>query len=232
MATTLATLLTNIRLHIDEPVSNYWTNAELTSYIVNRQLDLWRRIYRLKEDYFIATPGATVNLVAGQYIYQTADGIPANLFRVSSIRSLTSGQTGVKFIMADPASNQFIDGLRPDITVSNPSIYLYAIRGNGMLWVSPTPQAPLQILIDYIQLPTEVVNPTDTFLIPDPFIDYVEYAATGDALVKGPVGAPDMWYAKAEQAWSDISMALDTDRSDQNPVVSRSFSGADDGGDW
>ncbi len=223
MSLTLANISASVREHLDEPLASYWTDSELNDYIGKRQLDLWRKIYRLKKDYWLSPIGFTLNLVAKQYKYTTTDGIPSDLFRVSSIRTTTSGFTDVQWQSADPTSAAFLDGIRSDVVYSNPYTIWYAVRNLNTIWVSPLPQQALAAQVAYIQLPTEVVNHTDTFLIPDPFLDYVEYKATMDALSKGPVGAPDAWEAKAQDAWQEIQMALDTPRNDQGPDVVRSM---------
>lgn len=232
MSLQLSDIRGRVRNYIDEPSAGYWSDSELNSYISTRQLDLWRRIYRLKSDYWMVAGGFTLNTVKGQSLYRAADGIPATFFRVLSIRTTTSGYTDIVWIYADPNAPDFIDGLRADQPVTNPDAFMYAVQGNGTILISPIPQQVLAAQVDYIQLPSAVSADTDTFLIPDPFLDFVGYAAAADALLKGPVGASDVWQQKAEAAWNDIQMALDMERSDQNPELARSFGQLTDFTEW
>ena len=217
MSITLADLRLQVRGHIDEPTANYWSDLELNGYINRRQLDLWKKIYQLRKDYWLSDAGVDLPITVGKYKYQTADGMPADLFRVTAIRTITTGFQDVMWQNVDPSSAIFIDGLRTDAPITYPYTIMYALRKNNTLWISPIPQSALTAHIDYIQLPTAVSADIDTFLIPDPFIDYVEYMAAADALSKGPVGDSVGWQQKAAEAWKDVQLALDTPRTDQGP---------------
>lgn len=219
MSLTLATVRGNVRNHIDEPSANYWTDAELNSYISSRQLDLWRRIYQIDKDYFLSPTGFTLTTAVNQYQYGTADGVPTNIFRIESIRTTTSGFQDTSWVNANPTSQEFLDGLRSDVPVAMPFRILYSLRNVNTIWISPLPQSSLQAQVDYIMLPTAVAADSDTFVMPDPFLDFIEYMATVDALAKGPVGDSVGWLQHAEKAWENIVLALDTPRSNQGPDV-------------
>lgn len=220
MSTTLLTLRGNVRNHIDEPTANYWTNAELNSLISSSQLDLWRKIYALKKDYFLSPTPYTLNLVAGTYQYTLA----TDFFRATAIRTITSGYQDMEWVPADPSSPVFIEGLRTDVPIYYPNQILYSIRNNNTIWVSPLPTQSLSAYVDYIQLPTAVSSDSDTFLpMLDPFLDYIEYDATATALAKGPVGNVQYWNNLADGAWKDVALALDTPRNDQGPDVVRGY---------
>ena len=217
MSITLAQLRSSVRAHIDEPSANYWADVELNDYIGKRQLDLWKRIYQLRKDFWLSPTGFVLNLAVGKYQYQTADGIPADLFRITAIRTTQPGYQDIIWRSVDPSCEAFISGLRADVPIVYPYLIMYALRNLNTLWISPIPQQTLSAQVDYIQLPTEAVNDADTFLIPDPFLDYVEYMAASDALSKGPVGDATSWLQKAEESWKMVMLALDTPRSDQGP---------------
>lgn len=220
---TLAIVRGAVRRYIDEPVANYWPDAELNQYISDRELDLWARILAIKKDYWLAPNGTVVTLVIGQYIY----AMPSDFWRITATRITTPSQQDITTRFADPNSMEFQQGLRTDIAVSNPSEFLLAVRNMGSLWVSPIPQAPFTMQVDYIQQPTTQVNDSDTFLIPDAFMSFVQLGAASDALLKGPVGDPASWDARAERAWNRIMEAIDTPRQDQGPdVVIGMFDGA------
>lgn len=217
MALTLATVRSKVRAHIDEPSANYWTDAELNGYISDRQLDLWRKILQIRKDYFLSN--FNLSLVANQFSYTVADGIPADIWRIETIRTTTSGKQNMVWNPGNPTSQAFIDGLNSDTPTFNPFQIYYALRNLTTLWVSPLPQSALTARVDYIQLPTAVSADSDTFLLPDPFLPYIQYMAASDALAKGPVGDGPAWESRADKAWNDIMLALDTPRSEQGPDV-------------
>lgn len=218
---TLAIVRGNVRNHIDEPTANYWADTELNSYIAASERKLWRKIFSLKKDYWLNT--ATLTLAVNQILYNGGDGsgMPSDIWRVESIRMLTSGYQNVLWMPADADSPAFLDGLNTDFPVCNPYQVLYALRNMGTLAISPAPQisglAGLKALINYIQQPTPMVVDTDTFLIPDAFMDFVEYDASLKALSKGPVGDSAAWKTEAAESWKEIMEALDTPRSSQGP---------------
>lgn len=224
MAQTLATVRGGVRGHIDEPTANYWTDAELNGYIDSSQRKLWRKILALKKDYWLAT--ATLTVATGSSIFNPADGsgMPADIWRIESIRTLTSGFQNMLWSPADPNSQIFLDGLNTDYPVFNPYQILYALRNMTTLSISPVfQQGPITALINYIQQPTVMTVDTDTFLIPDTFMDYVEYDATVNALSKGPVGDATAWKVETSEAWKEIMEALDTPRSSQGPDLVQGF---------
>ncbi len=224
MTITLAQMRQYVRDHIDEPIANYWTDVELNRYIAQSQKKLWRSIYRLKKDYFLSPTGFTLNLVANQYKYQQADGIPVDFFRVTAIRTTTPGFTDIEWVPTDPSSPEFVDGLRADVIVQYPFSFMYAVRADNTIWVAPLPQSVFAAQVDYIQQPTPVAADADTFMpILDPFLDFVEYDATAKALSKGPVGDVGYWKGEAKESWNEIAEALDTPRNDQGPDVVRGF---------
>ena len=229
MSLTLGEVRASVREHIDEPSPNYWTDAELNDYIQKAQLRLWRKVYALQKDYWLSPTGFILTLQPGVFRYTTAVGnIPTDIFRITAIRTLTSGYQDIDWVPADPNSEAFTEGLRTDSPVQYPYRVLYALRNMGELWVSPSPQINVQAQVDYIQLPTEVELDTDTFLIPDAWLYYVEHQASYMALLKGPLGDPGSQLGQANAAWEEIMTGLDSLRSDQGPdLVIGAFSNDD-----
>lgn len=208
---------TLVRDNIDEPSSNYWTDAELNRRIADRQRELWTKVYQLKDSYFLSATPATITLAAGTFAYT----LPSDFFRALAIRTTTSGLQTITWRRVDPSSPEFLDGLRSDLTVINPVEFMYAIVGNNTLWVSPIPQSVLAARMDYIARTVAVSADTDTFQLPDEFLSWIQYMVTADALAKGPVGDKEYWLARAEAAWQEIMLALDTGRDDQTPDLVR-----------
>ncbi len=228
MSQTLAQVRASVRAHIDEPTANYWTDAELNGYIQSSERKLWRKILALKKDYWLAP--ATLTVATGSSIFNPGDGsgMPSDIWRIESIRTLTSGFQNIIWAVADPNSQAFLDGLNTDFPVFNPYQILYALRNMTTLAISPVfQQGPITALINYIQQPTVMSADTDTFLIPDTFMDFVEYDATVTALSKGPVGDATAWKTELSESWKTIMEALDTPRSSQGPDLVTGF-----GSDW
>lgn len=226
MAQTLATVRTNVRGHIDEPTANYWSDSELNGLISASERKLWRKILAMKKDYWLAT--ATLTVATGASLFNPLDGsgMPADIWRIESIRTLTSGFQNMLWTPADPNSPAFLDGLNSDFPVFNPYQILYALRNMTTLAISPVfQQGPITALINYIQQPTVMALDTDTFLIPDTFLDYVEYDASVNALSKGPVGDATAWKTATTESWKEIMEALDTPRSSQGPDLVVGFGG-------
>lgn len=217
MALTLANIRSKVRGHIDEPTEAYWTDVELNGLISDAEVDLWTKINQIRKDYFLAN--FTLSVVAGQFRYQTADGMPTDMSRIETIRTITSGFTDMIWTPGNPTTPEWVDGLRADTPVFNPYQQFYALRNVNTLDLSPLPQQALQASVDYIQQPTPMVADADTFLLPDAYLRYVQYQAAAVALSKGPVGDPAAWEAKADKAWRDIMLAMDTPRSEQGPDV-------------
>ena len=211
-------LLAKVRDHIDEPSANYWSNAELYRKIDSAHRALWAKIISLRKDYFKSS--FTFTTTAGTYSYAAGSGgVPTDIWRILSMRTTTSGRQDLMWDAGNPTSRGFIDGLNSEVPVYNPFSMKYALRSQNELWVSPLPQESVSAQVDYIPRPTAISAAGSTFLVPDEFMNWVEYMATADALNKGPVGDPASWLAKAGAAWREIAEALDTPRVDQGADV-------------
>lgn len=230
MAQTLATVRSKVRGHIDEPTASYWTDTELNGYIDDRQWDLWRKVQAIRKDYWLSPTGFVLTLVVGQSNYTTTDGVPADIWRISTIRTTQAGFQDVIWTLGNPTSREWVDGLRTDVPIVNPYQIMYALRNLSTIAISPLPQSVLTAQVDYIQQPTVMTADTDTFLLPDPFIQYVQYMAAADALGKGPVGDSVSWQQKGAEAWKSIMETLDTPRVDQGPDLVMGF--GENGGNW
>lgn len=171
----------------------------------------------------VAVSGTGSNAQTAPVAATLVGGLPLDIFRISAIRTITSGQQDIIWQYCDPTSPIFIDGLRSDTPIVYPYCILYALRNINSLWISPLPQTVLQAQVDYIQQPVPMVLDTDTFLIPDSFLTWVEYKVTARALRKGPVGDYESWDGDAKNEWDEIVMALDTPRTDQGPDVVEGF---------
>jgi hypothetical protein len=222
---TLAQVRAKVRAHIDEPVEAYWTDSELNGLISDSELELWTKITELRVDYFLSPTGFDLTLIPGTYRYTAAaNGIPTDIWRIVAIQTITPGYQDLTWAPGNPTTREWVDGLRSDVVLYNPYRMYYALRAIDTIDVSPLPQNNVTAQVDYIQQPTPMVNDTDTFLLPDAFMDFVHYNAAALALMKGPVGDSVGWAAKAADAQKRILTLLDTPRSDQGPDTVIGFS--------
>lgn len=220
MARTAGNMLSRVRNHIEEPTAGYWSDSELYAIISAKQDDLWGKIISLRDTYFLNTTPATISVVSGTTKYN----LPSDFYKVKTLRCTTTGNENTTFRWTRMTDPEFLNGLRSDIVVSSPSDVLYDILGPGQsataqIQFSPTPQSNYSVSLEYIVQPTEVTASGDYFLIPDAFLQFIEYAATGEALAKGPVGDPNYWENKADKEWFKIAQIIGAPRQDSGPDV-------------
>jgi hypothetical protein len=216
VADTLATLRTDIRYNIDEASANYWTDAEINQKVVNSYRGLWKRIMALRDDWFQSATAGTVSIKSGQNKYTSADGVPTDIYRIKSIRTTTSGKEFIRWIGKDQTSPEFVEGLRADISVNDPYLYLYDLVGNQTIFVSPTPREACTATVEYIVLPTDPSVDGSTFGVLDPFTDYIKSDATLQLLAKGPTGALEFWQNRKEEDWRSVLQTIGQPRQDQS----------------
>ena len=213
MPDTLTTMTTLIRDNLDETAAGYWTDAEIQRKIVRRFRELWSRMIGIRADWFKVSSPGTLTLVADTLSY----AIGSDVFRIHSIRTTTSGSEAVQWVWLSAKDPRFIEGLRADVTYTDPGVYYYDVAGLGgnsaLIYVSPRPRAALTASVEYYTLPTD---PTTTFVLPDPFLRYIEAGATADCLAKGPVGLLEYWRSEVTTAWSILLPILSAPRSGQN----------------
>ncbi len=206
---TLTSMTLDIRDHLDEVSAGYWQDAEIQRKIVKRYRELWSRIIAIRDDWFKSTVPATITLAVGVLKY----ALPVDFFRTASIITTTAGQTSVSWVWMSCKDPRFIKGQETDYVYSNPGVIYYDIEGVTSIVVSPVPQAVLAASMEYYTMPTD---PAAAFGMPDPFLRYIECAATADCLAKGPVGMVSYWSGQAEMAWQTLLQILAAPRSGQN----------------
>jgi len=216
MARTAGQILARVRNHIEETSAGYWSDTEIYNSISNAQDDFFNRVTQLRDNYFIsATSPEVVTLVAGQTDYT----LNTDLFRIKSIRCTSSGDQYITWLWKPFSDPSFKEALRTDVTVTSPAEFYFDLINMNTMRVGPIPQRGITISIDYVGFPTEVASSSDTFSFPDAFINFVEYAATGESLAKGPVGDASYWDEKAEKIWRNVMLTIGTPRQDNNPDI-------------
>ena len=216
MARTAGAVLARVRNHIEEPSAGYWSDSEIYAIISNKQDELFQRVTQLRDNYFIsATSPEVVSLAAGTTDYT----LNSDVFRIKSIRCTSSGDQYITWLWRPFTDPSFKEALRTDVSVSSPSEFYFDILNSNVIRVAPIPQRSITISIDYIGFPTEVASSSDTFSFPDAFINFIEYAATGECLAKGPVGDAAYWDGKADKEWRNIMLTIGSPRQDNNPDI-------------
>lgn len=215
---TLATALTNVRDHIDEPAAAYWTDTEVQRAIIKAHRELWTRIMAIRKEFFLSSNPAVIALVSGTLTY----ALPTDFFRCKRIRTTDANYQQIVWIGKDRSDPGFIAGQRSDISIAAPSEIFYDIDLQNIV-VSPTPRMALNGSMDYYTLPTD---PTAVigFGVLDPFVSYIEMRAAARLLRKGGAGDPQGWLEDSEEYWkSEIMPAIATARQDQTADVVQSM---------
>lgn len=92
MATTISTLISTARLHLNETTAAFWTDAELLTHATDGIKDLWKAIIDLKQGHFLTIDETNVSMPANSNVLT---GVPADTFRVELIepRDLTDANS-------------------------------------------------------------------------------------------------------------------------------------------
>lgn len=217
MADSVANMITVIRDNLDEATAGYWSDAEITRRIVRRFRSLWSRIIAIRDDWFRSATPATLTLVAGTSRYTFSGMSVTDFFRVATIRTTTSGKEAVQWKWMSSKDPRFIEGLRADVSITDPAVFYYDVDGVNAILVSPLPRSALTAAIEYYTIPTD---PVTSFTLQDPFLRWVEAGSTADLLAKGPVGSLNYWREEVKDIWDkEILPTLGAPRSGQNADV-------------
>ena len=212
MADVLSDLRTRARYALEEAAASYWSDAELNSQIVQSYRKLWKKIVAIRKDWFAATTGTLTLTAAASSKYS----LDATCFHVRGIRTTTSGRENVTLQRKTHTDQQFIEALRADIAITNPSVMWYDILGNNTLFVAPLVRSSIAIAYEYIATPTDPTTDASTFGVLDPFTEYILLDAICRALAKGPIGALDFWRGERQEEWATVMSTLGMPRSDQS----------------
>lgn len=81
-ATSITSLLSQVRAHLIEPAENFWTDDELVDIMYLGACDLWGGILDLHQDHYFRVNNSTCVLKAGA---TEIDGLPEDCFRIRLI---------------------------------------------------------------------------------------------------------------------------------------------------
>lgn len=145
-ATSIASILTQVRNQLVEPKANFWSDSELTAIMRLGALDLWGAILDLHQDHYFKVAGYGTN-AEGPVLRANAtevSNIPPDCFRITLIEPRNTSSTGTghailfvprKFNHPDFIIARTLDAQDPD---SLPSRQLYyQITGVGSPVESP-----------------------------------------------------------------------------------------------
>lgn len=173
MATTIGTIETLARRHLNEATASFWSSDELVSHIIAGIKDLWRATVDLKEEHYLTIDTTNVTLSASS---STLTGVPSDVHKVYLIepRDLTQNSTnrGLVFKPLDYNHELFQRARsRAAITPSNDIIY-YAPTGAGSPVAAPTiqvaPQVNSAVNLSFIYIPTVSSSLTSVSNVPIP----------------------------------------------------------------
>ncbi len=158
-ATSIASILAQVRAQLVEPTARFWTDAELIAIMNLGAQDLWGAILDLHQDHYFRINEANVILHSG---YTELSGVPADCFRVRLIeaRDTTPSGTGrnVEFIPRKYNHPDFISSRAAGTTGSTSPIICFQIVGEGA--PAGAPRIVIAPAISF-ELPLRLVyNPT------------------------------------------------------------------------
>lgn len=84
MSTLISAIITNARKHLNEPVADFWSDAELLVHATSGIKDLWRAILDLNENHFVVVDDTHVSLAANSSVLA---GVPTDVFRIESLEA-------------------------------------------------------------------------------------------------------------------------------------------------
>lgn len=159
MATTISTIETLARRHINETTASFWSSAELLAICQAGIKDLWRPIVDLKAEYYFTRDNTNVSLAADT---STLTGVPSDVHKVYLIEprdiSSDSSNRGLIFKPLDYNHPYFQSARSIDAVSPSDNTIYYAITGQGAPVAAPTiyvaPQVSSAVTLSFVYVPT------------------------------------------------------------------------------
>ncbi len=158
MATTLGTLRTAARIHLNETTARFWTDAELLDYAIKGVQDLWKALVDLHQEHFLTDDASNVSVAANA---TTLTGVPADCFRVHMIepRDLSGSARYLKFEAKDYNHVDFQEArAQTAVDPSGGPVVLFALVGAGAPVAAPTvkvaPKLTAAVNLRFVYIPT------------------------------------------------------------------------------
>lgn len=159
MATTISTIETLARRHLEETTPKFWTSAELVSHIIAGIKDLWREGVNIKSELFLTYDNTNVSLAANS---STLTGVPTDVHKIYLIEPRDTTSAGSNqdliFLPRNINSQDFRAARgRTAIDPVNDTIF-FAITGAGSPVGAPTirvaPQVNSAVNLLFVYVPT------------------------------------------------------------------------------
>lgn len=182
--TTLGELVTNVRERLDEATSGFWTDTQLRKWVQEGARDVARRA-----EVLLST--AEIIGVAGQQVYETADGVPSDALRVYRAEWHNTGDTVTRYPLEYRDYNN-MDGvwwLNRSQTEGIPAFFtMWGYPPQLQVTLFPTPSNSGVLTLWYYKLPTQLTNDgtddADQVELPMGWHDVIEYYCEWVALRK------------------------------------------------
>ncbi len=139
MATPIADLLTNARVHLSEVSPRAWSDETLLVYANAGFKDLWRRIVDLYKHHFVTIEETSIGIIAGD---AHVSYVPADLYRVVSLEPRTLGEDnpnrGLIFKPKDWNDPAFVQARARGTVAAESRVVYYDIFTQGAPVGAPT----------------------------------------------------------------------------------------------
>lgn len=154
MATTITTLITRIRQHLNETTAAFWSDAELLSHVQEGAADLWKALVGVNEDHFFTLSTAS-SVAANQ---STLSAVPGDLYRVKLIEPTTlSTYVNTFFQPLDYANAKFRRARSMDAQDPVGQTFYYDLVNEGppvstaSIYIAPQSSAAFNLTIGYVR---------------------------------------------------------------------------------
>jgi hypothetical protein len=131
MATTIQTIVDRARATLLETTASFWTDAELLTYALACNSDLWGMVIDLHQEHFLTIDETNVSLAANA---TSLTGVPSTCFRVVSIDVRdpeTSSTTGAEFVPRDWNHPDAVNARRSVAIDPGGAMIPYSVVGQG-----------------------------------------------------------------------------------------------------
>lgn len=213
MATTLTTILGNVRVNLQETTAKLWTDAELVVHLNAGIKDLWRALNTQYQDFFFATTTAVTYTASAE----TLSSVPAG---VSTILGLELADPtlypSLVFVYKNYNSNEFQSAraMADQDPTTMGRVYFCATgagapTGAPTIYIAPQLSAALTLRLSYIPVVGTLVAANDN-PVPGESDRALECYATAYARAKiRESGAPDPeWLALYATEKTNILVAV------------------------
>ncbi len=154
MATTLTTILSAVRINLQEPTAKLWTDAEIVAHFNSCIKDMWRSLNTVYQDFFFTTSIAVTYVSSAE----TLTGVPAGVSTITGLELADpslypglifeyAGYTSDKMIAARAMADQSPTGIGRVFFCATGA---GAPTGAPTIYIAPQLSANLTLRLTYI----------------------------------------------------------------------------------